>query len=413
MNKVLYSAFVVLCMFGQLQANSVGSNILVSVAAFSQFPTSDNGSLLNNNQVNAFAFMKNGFSLGDASTTCTFNSVFPVSGNINLHGGQLYLGTDLIFQNVTGLGTGGSIIGNGHVIDLCSSITGLPTVNLTKINNANVHLNDDLAISGTLKFNGNCTFDAHGNRVTLGSHGAMIVGHNTTLHLRDMTIDGVQGANIQCLDHTGVVIFDNIAWVQEGNYTFSNGAFQIYGLLDMVGTFTFAYQSTLTSTINHNATLRLEPTFTFSYDPGNYNPNLLTLIDNTSLLHINDATFYATKSGIQFINGKIIADGLAHIAAESTSIDTGLLIGNNNGANDIILQFNAASTLMVNKGYFAYQNINQNSIIINDFIANLNFQPGTTLDCIQNVNLEQASVYISTSATIVNEQNLNSNVTFF
>ena len=58
------------------------------------FPASDS-----NNTMLGFGKFQGGFTLQDATTSCTFGSAFPVSGIVNMNGGTLYLQQDLILTN--------------------------------------------------------------------------------------------------------------------------------------------------------------------------------------------------------------------------------------------------------------------------------------------------------------------------
>ena len=50
------------------------------------------------NRLNGFAAFENGFSLENRVTTCTFDALFPVSGTVNINGGNLYLNQDVILH---------------------------------------------------------------------------------------------------------------------------------------------------------------------------------------------------------------------------------------------------------------------------------------------------------------------------
>src|SRR5437868_4948215 len=104
----------------------VGSDTAVSREATATFPNTDS-----NNTILGFGWLVNGFTLQDSTTTCTYDAAFPVSGNINLNGGTLYLSQDLQFANATALLGMGTILANSHLLDFCSSITSLPTNSFT------------------------------------------------------------------------------------------------------------------------------------------------------------------------------------------------------------------------------------------------------------------------------------------
>src|SRR3989344_1112995 len=82
-----------------LQADLVGSTIAVSVEDFKAFPENP----VVSNEIRGFAWMQNGFSLANSTTSCLFNALFPVSGTVDLNGGTLTLAQNLKFANITNL----------------------------------------------------------------------------------------------------------------------------------------------------------------------------------------------------------------------------------------------------------------------------------------------------------------------
>jgi hypothetical protein len=69
------------------------------------------------NIINTFAHMHQGFAYTDASTTCSFKSIFPVTGDINLNGGTLYLMNDLVMNNPATFIDFGKIKAQQHIIN--------------------------------------------------------------------------------------------------------------------------------------------------------------------------------------------------------------------------------------------------------------------------------------------------------
>src|SRR3990172_13030855 len=99
--------FCLFCLFySRVQAVVKGSETAVSIEPAVTFPAIDT-----DNKMLAFGWFKNGFTLADATTTCTFASIYPVCGDVNLNGGKLYLGADLHFSNNSQLLSFGKIYG--------------------------------------------------------------------------------------------------------------------------------------------------------------------------------------------------------------------------------------------------------------------------------------------------------------
>jgi hypothetical protein len=99
---LLRKFYIVLCVvscclfFGVIRVDAAqkGSETVVSVEPVFTFSAADS-----DNTMLAFGYFKNGFTLEDNTTTCTFESIFPVGGDISLNGGTLRLQTDLEVEN--------------------------------------------------------------------------------------------------------------------------------------------------------------------------------------------------------------------------------------------------------------------------------------------------------------------------
>ncbi|MBD3273637.1 hypothetical protein GF385_04795, partial [Candidatus Dependentiae bacterium] len=95
----------------------VGSNTSVSRQSNVFFPSTDS-----NNEILGFAWLDEGFTLSNIQTTCTYNAVFPISGEVRLNGGTFYLNQDLEFRNDLNLVTIGSIYGNNKNIHFSNTV---------------------------------------------------------------------------------------------------------------------------------------------------------------------------------------------------------------------------------------------------------------------------------------------------
>ena len=82
--------------------------------------------LWNGDRVAGFASLEAGFRLIGSVATATFDSFFPVSGDIELRFGALILDRDLILRNVSSFITLGDIFGNGHTLEFSPTVTILP-----------------------------------------------------------------------------------------------------------------------------------------------------------------------------------------------------------------------------------------------------------------------------------------------
>mgnify|MGYP005873237951 CR=1 FL=1 len=117
MKKIYWFIFLISLFFQSLFPVQKGSESNVTIEPLAIFPSDDT-----DNRMMGFGWFKNGFVLEDSSTTCTFDSVFPVSGSVVLNGGTLYLNSDLHLANVTTITSVGAIDGQGHIFKIDSSV---------------------------------------------------------------------------------------------------------------------------------------------------------------------------------------------------------------------------------------------------------------------------------------------------
>ena len=173
----LVICFLFSSLFNPLHPVVKGSETVLSVEPYFTFPAADG-----DNKMLGFGWFKNGFALEDVTTSCTFDSVFPVSGTIALAGGSLYLNSDLKFQNVTHFNSAGSIYGNGYVVDFCSTVTSLGCdCHSQFFDNANMTLQGDLVVSGSITFRGDCLFDGKGKKLTLDDDGYLLIDSSSSV----------------------------------------------------------------------------------------------------------------------------------------------------------------------------------------------------------------------------------------
>lgn len=347
-SKVL-GTVVVSLYFSPLLSLVVGSDSVVSLESLASFPSVDY-----DNEIRSFALMKNGFSLEDALTTCTFRSIFPVSGTVNVSGGNLFLGSDLLFQNVATLASMGKIFGDYHTIDLSSSIQTLPGAYNSVFQNTNIFLNTDLTISGTAKFVGNCLLDGRWNNVILDTDATIVVGHDSSLILRNLELNGINAQKITCLDDSSRIVLDNVRWVQSGDYTFTRGSLSFNNQVNFVGPYNFIYDSPLTSTINSDSMWYLSDvvSLTIGRKNGIFSREPIFFPDSSAILKLENCTVVVTSSGMGLTRGTILIDREVFLDIKSTSTRNALIMGDGNAAHDISWQLYPAAAIKITNGHF-------------------------------------------------------------
>lgn len=105
--------FCVILFSVKIVALIVGSNTAVSrQSAVVVFPSEDG-----DNEIRGFTVLEHGFTLEDNVTTCTYNGIFPTSGDVSLSGGRLELFRNFILEPVAQIVSGGFIYGRHHFFE--------------------------------------------------------------------------------------------------------------------------------------------------------------------------------------------------------------------------------------------------------------------------------------------------------
>jgi hypothetical protein len=302
--------------------------------------------------MNGFAWFQNGFTLENAATSCTFNSIYSVSGPLNLNGGTLILQQDMILQNITTTQTFGTVIGNNHNLTLTAGQLSFPA-SYTILQDVDLILNADIQLTSTILFRGNCTIHGQANTIDLDALGFMIVDSNSTLNIGGAIILNVGKSNLQCKDDSATLNIANSDIIQTSNFTFSAGSISFDGTVNWNLTGTFTYDSTQSSTIESNGIVHF--TGGFVIDIGRFNDTTtiepLVFIDRTSILWLDNGTLSVNSHGMNILNGTIRYTSGVLVGTASLNAAHGITYGNGNAANDPAFLFDAGCRITYLSGY--------------------------------------------------------------
>lgn len=393
MKNYMYNARLFIISLSILHASAthavvIGSNSAVSLQPAVTFPASDT-----DNTMLGFAWFKNGFTLEDATTSVTFDTVFPVSGTVDLNGGTLSLLSNLNCDS------GVVFSGNSSVVNLNNRDCNFGQSDLLLWNDSTnwqgsggaLNFFSNVRLSNTWTFSGHCVITGNGHVLDI-SDGNIIVQPGSTLEFRNVRFKNISGNNISCVDDSGVIILDSVDWHQSSNVTFSHGSLQFKNEVNFMGDFICAYQSPEISTIFADTTVTFDSGFTFSYDPGT-SPDLLTFVDHTSLIVLNDnATLFASQQGLNLLNGSMFIQANAFLISQVVgSVDNGITIGDCNPANDFNLTL-AGNAVIAFAGSLNYKNINEASFTMQNATSAIYINDNSALNLYQNVS-GQGSVF--------------------
>ena len=361
-NKLNYFILIyfILISFSILSSKEKGSESVISVEPFTSFSPTET-----DNKMCAFGWFKNGFILEDSSTNCTFDSIFPISGNVTLNGGILYLTSDLVFNNLSVINGAGKLDCDGHNVYLCSSIQDIGSSSAElKIKNTNIYLEEDLTISGSVKFEGSCCLNCNGKKITLGDYARVILDCNATLTIKDSIINRISAGKVLCLDNLGKIVLDDTTCIFDGNYNFTSGALKVINEVDFIGAYTVAYQSSMTSTVAANSTFRVAEDLRLEVGRKNSTTAIepLAFEDSTSYIELDNCSLVVNSNGMNFLNGNVVFSNYVYVDINSSDSTKGLEVGNGLAANDFLLYFAPAATIDFHKGHLVFNTTNPNVI---------------------------------------------------
>jgi hypothetical protein len=344
-NFIILFVFSLVCVHSF--ATTVGNDLAPSGVAFTTFPESDS-----DNQINGFAWMRNGFAFETGNTSVTFNALFPARGPISINGGFLTLASDLKLENVTNFRSSGTIFGNDQILELSTSVTQYNASSKSDLlSNLNILFHGNMTFSGQVLVRGLSLIDGTDHILTLNNTAQITVDSNSTLTLRNLTLKNVAGTNIKCIDSTANLVFQDCSWIQSGDYTFAQGAITWNGVNDFLGSYTFNYTSGRTSTISARSTLGFSSGITFSVGRKEANGvEPLYLEDSTAHFKLKDSEWVITDSGMRLTNGTIVFDGNVLLNFTKKSISNALVNGSGAPTDDIKWQFEPACLVEMGSG---------------------------------------------------------------
>jgi len=275
---------------------------------------------------------------------------------------------------------------------------------------AKLYFDSDVLLTGSIIFEGSCILNCGRNILDISSDACITVTDGATLLLEDVVIKGLATDNIKCTDDDGIIQLDDVIWVQEDDFNFSNGALKFKNDVKMMGDYIFAYQTIKTSTLLSRSTLALDVGFTFSYNPTCTSKDLIEMTDNTSLLLLNGATLHTTVTGMQLTKGKLRVLRDSFLSSEVTSvsdgegkpvrIDEGITFGADDADYDLSCDILSGVTLYCLQGSLNYKNISSSSWQMNNFTSVLHMYSSAQLNVYQNLNLGNGSLFLGDNAII-------------
>ena len=352
--KFLKLTFFVFSIFNGLYCATAGSDSSVGLPqAHFNFPAGENDT----NKISNYAVMEDGFTLEDATTTCSFSSIFPVSGRgIYLNNGKLFLFSDLVFTNTSKLFfSDGKIYGNYYSINIAEKTEEL-SYSFT-LDSTGLVLNGNLNLKEEVFFTGDTFIDGGYNSLILDAAGRISVAPGGTLVLENVIIEGVRGRNINCIENDSSIIMKNCELKLSRDFNFDTGTILFQSEVTISGTSQFNYATSIASTIDSNTVLKLTDGIIFNYAPVISNSNLIYMNDETSWLYLDSCSLHSTETGMSLTRGTLLIDNGVTFSSIGTSLSESICFGDGTLVNDLSINFLSGCQVDV-YGPFSYKNTN-------------------------------------------------------
>lgn len=218
-----------------------------------------------------------------------------------------------------------------------------------------IELGMNTTMTETLYFEGVAAIDGKGKILDLGQRGQIVLLPGTSLSLDNITIRGISGNQIRCMDDRCTLSLGDITWEQDGDYTFTRGSIYVKGVWSLSGTATFGYQTQMPSTISRFGTVYVSENMTFSYAPPIANRDLISCENLKSTFYLNSGTLRSTTTGIRLTVGTFIVDGHSYLENYgATSVSEAISFGNGSSVDDLEIIIGPGATLDTLTGILFY-----------------------------------------------------------
>ncbi|HXW86438.1 MAG TPA: hypothetical protein VEK38_03800 [Candidatus Bathyarchaeia archaeon] len=296
------------------------------------------------------------------TTEIVFDSLFPVSGPLILHGGIIHLMQDMHFEYPGSLIGVGTIRGNHHALMLPRQDWLLFPVLPRRYDNYAFCMHDvTIVCQGNVKMTmplcitGECTIDGGGNIFDMDEHPFML-DPGATLCIKNSVIRGsVFEAFV--MDDTSTLIFDTVTLLLENDITFNRGIMHIEGMCTFVGTSAITYASEKPCMIHRHSCICVKNGATFVFDPQKYKQSGIDCVDATSVIHLVHASLQSEKP-LLLTRGTLRLQGAVFLENGGTSCRDGIIIGDGkNMRNNMTICSDDSTTVTITRGYIVYNNV--------------------------------------------------------
>jgi len=303
--------------------------------------------------------------LQDLNTTVSCQLAGGFTQNIVLNGGKFVLEKDLDLEPDTIFSGSGTVYLSNHRIDFGAKDDTWDSEVFWNGDGGSLQLAADVDLCGTWTFDGSCIISGEGHVLTFSTNGKIVVTEGSSLTLRNMTVQGISQDSIICIDDDGQIILDKVSWVQSDHMTFDAGSLLFNNSVDFNGSYTFVYDSAMTSTIDSHARWLITDGMKLQIGRKNgvEGDEPLYMVDGSSKLRLKNCTLIPTSSGICFTQGSFEIQGDVSIDGLATTSAAAIMFGNGVEDDDVLVRLESGASIKFKTGWFAYNNVGSDSFV--------------------------------------------------
>jgi len=325
--------------------------------------------------------------------------------NVLLNGGTIVLNRDMDCYGVVGFPDFGTV-------DLVSQELYLQRMDCTQTGSIYwdgssggiIKLNSQVSLSSTWTFSKDVIIEGNNRYLDLEDSGAIVVERGSTLTLKDITIRGVSGNKLRCLDDSGRIILNNVVLEMNGNYTFDKGALEFYNDFFLSGGYTFSYDSAMTSTVHTDSDLFMGGrSVLYIGRKTATSPNQPLDFETVGLSNItfDYATLAVNPFGLTIKNGYVYADVLATFTITSNDPDYGLRFGTGVSGEDGTLIMRGGAEASVVNGAIVYNDFSPSKFFFTGLASIISLRNDSKLHVLKNLSLQDGSLRPNSYSSIV------------
>jgi hypothetical protein len=292
--------------------------------------------------------------LGGISGTTNLSGRSFLNSPIDLSGGTLTLGGDLVLSSASTIVSSGQLNMRGFAMVLGGDLK-IPTgVSLV------------ITSSGII--------DGQGNSLILEGNARLQYDNYVSLTLRNLKVKNVQNRNYggSLQGNLGVkryvkptLILQNSELLLSNDYSCTAGKVFIVDDVKITGSNQFNYTTTQYSTISRYSTLMLDMGLSFLYGPQiGTNNDLIIMQDSSAGIVMNGCTLKVTTTGLQLTKGSLFLDHKNYVYNQdlggkvARTDRESFVVGNLTAANDLNIHVLPGGSLEIVTGRLTYNNVN-------------------------------------------------------